>query len=81
MKLEEHMAARTVTVSLTELPDRAVPMLNCTDPFPAPSVVPVYVNVTPELASPTTAKAQMSAPFGNMARALETSCGRAGALP
>ena len=41
VKLVEQVAARTVTVNLTVLPETAVPMLNCTDPFPAPSVVPV----------------------------------------
>ena len=45
VKLVEQVAARTVTVSLTVLPETAVPILNWTDPFPAPSVVPVYVNV------------------------------------
>ena len=45
VKLVEQVAARTVTVSLTVLPETAVPMLNWTDPFPAPSLVPVYVNV------------------------------------
>jgi len=41
VKLVEPVTARTVTVTLTVLPDMAVPMLNRTDPFPALSVVPV----------------------------------------